>query len=202
MQATDWVIFGGTGDLSLRKLMPALYRCEEEGRMTDGSRVIATSRGNLTREEFLAQVKAGLQKFLAAGEFDEPTWQAFAGRLTIVNVDLSDIATWTDLAEMLKAVDSVPVYYLAIPPSLFGGVCAALSSLGLVYLPLSRPLASGDQAVMLMSSLRHRGKCSRSIPRSTRLYSSCRLENRVQPRRAAVVLHCAATQAGASDRPM
>lgn len=100
--------------------------------MVEGSRVIATSRGNLTQDDFLAQVKAGLQKFLAAGEFDEPTWQAFSARLSIVNVDLSDISSWTELADSLKAVDSVPVYYLAIPPSLFGGVCASLSSLGLV----------------------------------------------------------------------
>ncbi|BFM11174.1 glucose-6-phosphate dehydrogenase [Simiduia litorea] len=132
MQATDWVIFGGTGDLSMRKLMPALYRCEEEGRMVEGSRVLATSRGSTTQEEFVQTVKNALQKFLRPGEFEESTWAKFAERLFIVNVDLSDVASWRDMAELLKASEATPVYYLAIPPSLFGGVCATLSSLDLV----------------------------------------------------------------------
>lgn len=132
LQATDWVIFGGTGDLSIRKLMPALYRCEGEGRMVDGSRVLATSRGNVSQDDFVAKVKAGLQKFLTAGEFDEAIWTAFAARLTIVNVDLSDIDSWSEMTETLTSSRANPVYYLAIPPSLFGGVCATLSTLGLV----------------------------------------------------------------------
>ena len=52
----DLVIFGGTGDLAMRKLLPALYHRERDGQITGASRIIAASRGDLHRDEYLGLV--------------------------------------------------------------------------------------------------------------------------------------------------
>ena len=64
----DLIIFGGTGDLAMRKLLPALYHRDLDGQITADSRIIAASRGALTRDEYLARVEAGLRDNLRDGE--------------------------------------------------------------------------------------------------------------------------------------
>ena len=53
----DLIIFGGTGDLAMRKLLPALYHRDRDGQLTADSRIIAASRGALSQEEYLASVR-------------------------------------------------------------------------------------------------------------------------------------------------
>src|SRR3977135_2108780 len=60
----DMVLFGGTGDLALRKLVPALYRRHVAGQMGPLSRVLAVARTNLSRDEYLAQIEATCRKHL------------------------------------------------------------------------------------------------------------------------------------------
>ncbi len=67
----DLVIVGGTGDLAMRKLLPALYHRERDGQVTNDSRIIAASRGNLSRDDYLASVREALEKNLADGELTE-----------------------------------------------------------------------------------------------------------------------------------
>jgi glucose-6-phosphate 1-dehydrogenase len=57
----DLVIFGGTGDLAMRKLLPALYHRERDGQITGDSRIIAASRGELSRDEYLGLVEEALK---------------------------------------------------------------------------------------------------------------------------------------------
>ena len=57
----DLIIFGGTGDLAMRKLLPALYHRDRDGQLTADSRIIAASRGALSAEEYLAMVEAALR---------------------------------------------------------------------------------------------------------------------------------------------
>lgn len=64
----DLVIFGGTGDLAMRKLLPALYHRERDGQITGDSRIIAASRGEHTRDEFLAMTEHTLSEKLGEGE--------------------------------------------------------------------------------------------------------------------------------------
>ena len=70
VEEIDLVIFGGTGDLAMRKLLPALYHRERDGQITGDSRIIAASRGAMARKKYLARVKESLQANLAEGEFD------------------------------------------------------------------------------------------------------------------------------------
>src|SRR5580693_1494314 len=83
----DMVLFGGTGDLALRKLVPALYRRHIAGQMGPSSRVLAVARSSLSREEYLAQIETSCRKHLGGEEFTEARWRAFAAQVEYVRVD-------------------------------------------------------------------------------------------------------------------
>jgi glucose-6-phosphate 1-dehydrogenase len=128
VETFDLVIFGGTGDLAMRKLLPALYHRDRDGQITPESRIIAASRGELERDAYLALVEQALRSNLAAGEFDEKTWRTFASRIHYAQADASAHDQWGQLVELLDGVDNrVRVAYLATAPSLFGTIAEGLS---------------------------------------------------------------------------
>ncbi len=125
----DLIIFGGTGDLAMRKLLPALYHRDRDGQLTADSRIIASSRGALSAEEYLAMVEAALRANLAAGEFDDAHWQQFSQRLHYAQADAFEHTGWDDLVDILAGrEDRVRVPYLATAPSLFGPLANGLKS--------------------------------------------------------------------------
>ncbi|MEM9530051.1 MAG: glucose-6-phosphate dehydrogenase [Pseudomonadota bacterium] len=129
----DLIIFGGTGDLALRKLLPALYHRDRDGQILEGSRIIAASRGDVTRDAYLKEVEASLQANLKEGEFEAPVWQRFSERLHYVQVDALDHAGWQSLVELLAGHhDRARVAYLATAPSLFGALAEGLKTNGLI----------------------------------------------------------------------
>ena len=87
VETFDLVIFGGTGDLAMRKLLPALYHRDRDGQVTGESRIIAASRGELSRDEYVASVEEFLRKNLRAGDFDEAHWQSFSRRIHYAQAD-------------------------------------------------------------------------------------------------------------------
>ncbi len=138
VESFDLVIFGGTGDLAMRKLLPALYHRDRDGQLTDDSRIIGASRGAMSRGEYLADVETALRENLADGEFDEERWQAFAARLDYAQADAKDPGSWGDLCNVLSGYEQrVRVAYLATAPSLFGTFAQGLRQNGLIT-PLSR----------------------------------------------------------------
>ena len=129
----DLVIFGGTGDLAMRKLLPALYHRDLDGQLTPESRIIAASRGELAREDYLERVEEALRRNLAEDEFDETFWATFAARIHYVQADASAHEEWSSLAQLLNGVEErVRVAYLATAPSLFGAIAQGLKHNGLV----------------------------------------------------------------------
>ena len=129
----DLVIFGGTGDLAMRKLLPALYHRDLDDQITPDSRIIAASRGAMSRDEYLVRVEEALRKNLAEGEFDDAVWQTFASRIHYAQADAFEPGQWGQLAELLNSVgDRVRVAYLATAPSLFGPIAQGLSQNKLV----------------------------------------------------------------------
>jgi glucose-6-phosphate 1-dehydrogenase len=129
----DLVIFGGTGDLAMRKLLPALYHRDLDGQLTPESRIIAASRGELAREDYLERVEDALRRNLAEDEFDETFWATFAARIHYVQADASAHEEWSSLAQLLNGVEErVRVAYLATAPSLFGAIAQGLKHNGLV----------------------------------------------------------------------
>ena len=129
----DLVIFGGTGDLAMRKLLPALYHRDRDDQITPDSRIIAASRGALGREEYLALVEEALRRNLVDGEFDEVTWQRFAARIHYAQADAFDHDQWGQLVDLLDSVEGrVRTAYLATAPGLFGTIAQGLKQNGLI----------------------------------------------------------------------
>jgi len=129
----DLIIFGGTGDLAMRKLLPALYHRDLDGQITADSRIVAASRGAMTREEYLAKVEAGLRDNLREGEFDDTHWHSFSERIHYAQTDAFAHDEWQGLVDLLGGhEDRVRVAYLATAPSLFGAVAKGMQHNGLV----------------------------------------------------------------------
>jgi len=129
----DLIIFGGTGDLAMRKLLPALYHRDCDGQITPDSRIIAASRGALSRDEYLALVEESLRSNLAEGDFDESFWELFKERLHYVRADAFEHDQWDALVDVLAGrEDRVRVAYLATAPGLFGTLAKGLQTNGLI----------------------------------------------------------------------
>ncbi|GAA2646409.1 MULTISPECIES: glucose-6-phosphate dehydrogenase [Nonomuraea] len=149
----DLVVFGGTGDLSMRKLLPALFHSDLEGRLAPETRIVAMSRGGLTDADFRGKVDAEVR---AAVPDDAVAWQRFLGRLHHVSVDVGgeDKSGWSTVVRMLAGhEDRDRVFYLASPPMTFGPFCRELQEAGLVTprsrvvleKPLGRDLVSAQR---------------------------------------------------------
>ncbi len=129
----DLIIFGGTGDLAMRKLLPALYHRERDGQITNDSRIIAAGRRDLSREEYLGLVREALEKNLGEGEFTEDEWSTFAERIRYAQADGSAQDDWGALVDLLAGREErTRVAYLATAPSLFGAFATGLRQNGLI----------------------------------------------------------------------
>ncbi|WP_240755616.1 glucose-6-phosphate dehydrogenase [Nocardioides iriomotensis] len=135
--ACDFVVFGGTGDLALRKLLPALYLRDLEGQLPDTTRVIGVSHSPLDDENYRSDVRRALLEHVPTGSFDEAAVDRLLARLHHVRLDFTDPADWHLLHGLLKRHDPgdanpVRVFYLAVSQSLFGTICQRLDELGVV----------------------------------------------------------------------
>ncbi len=129
----DLIIFGGTGDLAMRKLLPAMYHRDGDGQITGDSRIIAVGRSALSRDTYLTDVEEALQKNLAEGEFDAARWKAFSKRIEYVEADALAHDKWGDLNALLQGYEErTRVAYLATAPSLFGSIAKGLRSNNLI----------------------------------------------------------------------
>jgi glucose-6-phosphate 1-dehydrogenase len=127
----DIVIFGGAGDLSFRKLLPALYMAHLHDKLDAHTRIIAVGRQEWSLDEYLAFIDKNSPAFIDAEAFNANDWQGFLSRLAYVSLDITQAAEFSKL----KALCNTPalrVFYLATAPSLFTQICANLSSAGLV----------------------------------------------------------------------
>ena len=127
----DIVIFGGAGDLSFRKLLPALYMAHLHDKLDADTRIVAIGRQHWTRDEYLSFIDNHSPAFIEKNAFSRSDWQSFLSRLSYVSMDVTSPADYAKL----KAVCAAPalrVFYLATAPSLFTQICAHLSGAGLV----------------------------------------------------------------------
>ncbi|MBE9568396.1 MAG: glucose-6-phosphate dehydrogenase [Proteobacteria bacterium] len=129
---TNIVIFGVTGDLSKRKLMPALVRMLCCGLVHTDSKIIGVVN-NRTEEVWINLVREGMQEFSPEIVEDESRWKKFLARLIMVPGDLGDETTYQRLAEALVELDGKKnaMFYCAIPPDWYGKVTSGLRKAGL-----------------------------------------------------------------------
>jgi len=131
------LLFGGTGDLVTRKLLPALYRRHAEGQVCEDSRIYGIARSQLTRAEYIAQAEAACREFLGA-EFDADTWTAFSRSLDYARVDAGTPTDFSALAAALAdRAGLVRVFFFSTASTLFASISQNLAAAGLVT-PLSR----------------------------------------------------------------
>ena len=147
--AFDFILFGATGDLALRKLLPALYRQFLDGRLGETSRVLGVAREAHGAVEYRSAVKAALKR--AVPEVDEESLTAFLARVSYHALDASQDEGWESFAgHCLAGGTRVRVFYLSVSPVLYADVCQRLARYRLngpdsrlvVEKPLGRDLQS------------------------------------------------------------
>ena len=98
----DMVIFGATGDLAMRKLLPCLYQAHAAGLLNAEGRILGVSRSDLDTEGFLKKVESDA-KIHVKEHFSEAAWDAFVKRIQYLKVDVTQKADFDELAECVKA---------------------------------------------------------------------------------------------------
>jgi len=134
----DAVVFGATGDLTLRKLMPSLYSRFRDGQMPPESRIIAAARSDVAEEDYRKRVIEGLHAHIPANEIDDALVAKFCARVNYRALDGVSGEGWEGLAQLLSPEpERIRVFYLATAPDLYGPICRNLRANALVT-PASR----------------------------------------------------------------
>jgi glucose-6-phosphate 1-dehydrogenase len=128
----DLVLFGGTGDLSWRKLMPALFQAFKHGTLPEGARIIGVGRDDLGDERYRAMIQARFDEVDLAKRPTAEEFARFSSLLEFVSMDLSKPEHYAYLATKLaqRPADTV-VMYLATAPTLFTTIVEQLAAAGL-----------------------------------------------------------------------
>ena len=143
----DIVIFGATGDLSERKLLPALFHRWLDGQIPEASRIVGSARTEMDVAGFRKFAKSACKK-KSGDTWEEAAWEGFASRLSYVAMDATDAnASWSDLRDTLSGEAGRPcVFYLATAPRLYVSICEALGGNGLngpdVRVVLEKPIGT------------------------------------------------------------
>ncbi|WP_037253150.1 glucose-6-phosphate dehydrogenase [Roseobacter sp. SK209-2-6] len=130
VESFDLVLFGATGDLARRKILPSLFHRFQIGQFDDSSRIIGSSRSKLDRAGFQSLVADAIREFGQAGEVSEGDISAFVETLDYVAVDARGDAGWSELKAHLRD-DRVRAFYLSVGPSLFPEIAERLSATGI-----------------------------------------------------------------------
>ena len=137
LDACSIVIFGASGDLTARKLIPALYQLFKEKQMPATFRVIGFARREKTDASWRAELRTALDQFSRTKPVDEKIWAAFAENIFYCVGDLTDNAAYAKLDQQLASFGNPGLhdnllFYLAISPSQFGEVVEQVHKSGLL----------------------------------------------------------------------
>ncbi len=141
-QPCTLVIFGGSGDLAKRKLIPAVYNLLLDGILPPNCLILGNGRKALSDEDFRKTAQEGIAKY-SRQKFKEEVWPDFSRRLFYVAGSLEDPKAYKDLRKRLEQVEAnlkLPgnrIFYLAIPPTSIADAVEGLRSAGLVQPPSS-----------------------------------------------------------------
>ncbi|MDC0547044.1 glucose-6-phosphate dehydrogenase [Gammaproteobacteria bacterium] len=126
----DLYLFGGTGDLSNRKLIPAMFRQETLGNIDDASQIIGIGSRDLSTEEYISMVNESLNKYYFDFEQQKDAWLKFSKRLQYIKLDINSNEDWKNINNVSDSV--AVVYYLATPPNLYKKISSALNDNDLI----------------------------------------------------------------------
>jgi glucose-6-phosphate 1-dehydrogenase len=134
---TILVIFGCAGDLTRRKLVPALFSLFCDKVLPDRFALIGLDRVEMSETDLRGRLREGIGEFCRHRSVDEATWNSFAASISYMAVDVTKPGECRPLAERLAQVGDAwkvaPnwIFYLAVPPSLFGPIAERLAEVGL-----------------------------------------------------------------------
>lgn len=130
------VIFGASGDLTRRKLIPSLYDLFRKGRLPENCLVVGVARSDFSDESFREHVESGVKEF-AEASYDAKTWRKFAPSITYIQSDLTELeqlqAIDKRLCELEEGQTGNRLYYLSIGPKLYETAIANLGAADMVH---------------------------------------------------------------------
>jgi len=127
------VIFGASGDLTKRKLLPAIYHLVQQNLLPDGFAIIGVDRDALDTKHYRDQLNAQVHEFIG-DEFSQTQWEKLISRIHYLQGDFRDAATYKKLDIALKEIAYDPdtggntLFYLAVPPRFFGEIAMQLGT--------------------------------------------------------------------------
>jgi glucose-6-phosphate 1-dehydrogenase len=130
------VLFGASGDLATKKLIPALFNLAREGLLPEQHRIVGFSRSEWEDEEFREHARTSIEESTRSG-FDPEVWERFAPTLSFISGSIDDPNAWNELDEHLQEADSEHgceggrLYYLSVPPPLFSTIVEWIGKLDL-----------------------------------------------------------------------
>lgn len=162
----DMVVFGGSGDLALRKLLPALYHLDVEDKLPDDGRILAVSRAKIAKEAYRTKAEEAIRSYV--GTLDAKVWARFKERLDYISLDASDAEGFASLKPFFaKRDDVVRVFYLATASDLFGAITHHLDMQNLITpetrLVLEKPLGHDLQSSRQINDAVHRVLSERQV---------------------------------------
>ncbi|WP_296425760.1 glucose-6-phosphate dehydrogenase [Yoonia sp.] len=125
VETFDLVIFGGTGDLARRKILPGLFRRFRAGQMPQDARIIGAARSDMDTAGYRAMIAEAVAEFGGEESYDNNGLSAFLDRLYYVAIDAKGDGGWSELAALVRQ-DVVQAFYFSVAPSLFGDLAERL----------------------------------------------------------------------------
>mgnify|MGYP001824448314 CR=1 FL=1 len=146
----DLVIFGGTGDLARRKILPGLFRRYCDGQVLPGARIIGAARSEHDDTEYRQFAADAIREFGGGRACEDGTLEAFLENLSYVTTDARGTQGWEELASRISNDGRIKAFYFSVGPGLFGDLAERLHSYGMadadcrivVEKPFGRDLAS------------------------------------------------------------
>jgi glucose-6-phosphate 1-dehydrogenase len=164
--ATTLVIFGATGDLTRRKLLPALHSLSRGQRLPARFAVLGVGRTALGDDDFRRQFQDSLREFTKGGAANDEVARSLEARMFYVSGEMDDHALYDRLKARLREIDGDEgvLYYLAIPPNVYGTVADHLGAAGLAGSPergwrriiVEKPFGTDLASAKALNALLHR----------------------------------------------
>ena len=126
----DLVIFGGTGDLARRKILPGLYRRFWSGQVPESARIIGASRKPMSDEEFREFTREAIRDYAIEGSDDSDKVAEFLTHLHYVAIDATGDGGWEDLRKLVRD-DVIRAFNFSVGPNLFGALAERLHRFGI-----------------------------------------------------------------------
>lgn len=136
-----FVIFGATGDLTARKLFPAIYNLSREGHVCNHTIVVGVGRSEISNEQFREKIKNDVSTYSRTKPLDFSFWEQFEKNIFYLQCELDQDSSYEQLQKFLAKLDQDNItngnrlYYLATPPSCFSTIIEKLTKNNLIYLP-------------------------------------------------------------------